>query len=305
MNSISFHNVTKRFGRLCALDDVSVTMNSGQVVLLAGPNGAGKSTIINILLGLYLPDGGEIRVDGAQVSVDNRLKAMMGYLPENVAFSENLSGWAMMSFFARARGVGRQRMREVMERIGLSRHARRSISGYSKGMRQRLALGISILHDPEILVLDEPTSGLDQEGLGVLWTVIDEWRGKDRLTLISSHDLGILEKRVDQFCILRDGSVVACDGPQVLRRESSLPVSILFTLQGDEDGREAFLAALRSRFPDQSPQRDGETVRVEVAPDLIVDLMRTTFAENRCMVEAMRVREPELEDIYEHLLQVS
>ena len=118
----------------------------------------------------------------------------MGYLPENVAFSENLSGWTMMSFFARARGIGSERMHAVMERIGLSQHARRSISGYSKGMRQRLALGISILHEPEILILDEPTSGLDQEGLDILWSVIDEWRKKDRMTVISSHDLGILEE---------------------------------------------------------------------------------------------------------------
>jgi len=116
MNNIEFHKITKRFGKLCALDGVSLEMHPGEVVLLAGPNGAGKSTLINILLGLYLPDGGEIRIKGKRVSVDNSLKTRMGYLPENVAFSENLSGWSMMAFFARARGVKKQRMREVFDR---------------------------------------------------------------------------------------------------------------------------------------------------------------------------------------------
>lgn len=306
MTSIAFHQITKRFGRLCALDDVSLTVNPAEVVLLAGPNGAGKSTLINILLGLYLPDQGEIRIDGSRVPVDNKLKTRMGYLPENVAFSENLSGWTMMSFFARSRGIGRNRMRAVMERIGLSRHARRSISGYSKGMRQRLALGISILHEPEILILDEPTSGLDQEGLGVLWSVIDEWREKNRLTLISSHDLGILEKRVDSFCILRKGSVVACDNPQALRSKTSLPVAVTFTLKEDaSDAHESLIGELHRLFPSRPVDHHNATVRIEVPPDRIIDLMGAAFSRDHQAIKSMRVAEPELEDIYEHLLEAS
>ena len=305
MNSIAFHKITKRFGRLCALDDVSVSMSPAQAMLLAGPNGAGKSTIINILLGLYLPDGGEIRVDDSQVRIDNKIKARMGYLPENVAFSENLSGWTMMSFFARARGIGRKRMHVVMERIGLSQHARRSISGYSKGMRQRLALGISILHEPEILILDEPTSGLDQEGLSVLWSVLDEWREKDRMTVISSHDLGILEKRVDEICILRKGSVVACDRPEALREQTSLPVKVSFIFKGDPETVTAFRDQLRGRFASELIEHDTASVHIEVGQDQIVDLMRTAFSNDRQTFESIRVSEPEMEDVYEHLLDVS
>jgi len=305
MNSIAFHHITKRFGRLCALDDVSLTMDPGQVVLLAGPNGAGKSTIINILLGLYLPDGGEIHIDGSHVSVDNKLKARMGYLPENVAFSENLSGWAMMSFFARARHIGRKRMHAIMARIGLSQHARRAISGYSKGMRQRLALGIAILHDPELLVLDEPTSGLDQEGLGVLWSVIDEWRQKERFVLISSHDLGILEKRVDKFCILRQGAVIACDGPQALRHTAALPVKVHFSLNHSPELHAPFVADLRKHFPSEEIEQNDASVLIKVDSERIVDLMGSTFSKDHKMISSMRVTEPELEDIYQHLIESS
>lgn len=302
MNNISFQKITKNFGRLRALDEVSLTLNSARAVLLAGPNGAGKSTLINILLGLYLPDGGGIQVDGLRTSIDNKLKTRMGYLPESVAFSENLSGWAMMSFFARARGIGRQRMHVVMERIGLSQAARRAISGYSKGMRQRLALGISILHEPEVLILDEPTSGLDQEGLSLLWAVIDEWREKGRLTLISSHDLGILEKRVDEFCILREGSVVACDDPPALRRQASLPVKVCFILKEGFGGQGGFSEGLRDRFPSLQIEQNGNSIRIELEPERIVDLMASAFSNEHPLIESMRVTEPEMEDIYEHLL---
>jgi len=305
MNSIVFHRITKRFGRLCALDAVDLSVKPSEVVLVAGPNGAGKSTMINILLGLYLPDAGEVRIDGSRVPIDNKLKARMGYLPENVAFSENLTGWTMISFFARARGIGKGRMREVMERIGLSHAAKRSISGYSKGMRQRLALGISILHEPEVLILDEPTSGLDQEGLGVLWSVIDEWRRNGRMTLISSHDLGILEKRVDVLCVLRRGSVVACDVPYALRQKAALPVKVSFSLAGAPDTRAAFARELGDRFSSDPCVQDGSIVRIEVEPTRLVDLMEAVFSKDHQLVQSMQVMEPELEDIYEHLLESS
>ena len=305
MTSIAFHQISKRFGRLQALDDVSLSVNPSQVVLLAGPNGAGKSTLINILLGLYLPDHGEIQVDHTPVTIDNQIKSRMGYLPENVAFSENLSGWAMLAFFARARGIGRKRMRAVLDRIGLSPHARRSISGYSKGMRQRLALGIAILHEPEILILDEPTSGLDQEGLSVLWSVLEEWKERDRLTLISSHDLGLLEKRIDVFCILRRGAVIACDGPSVLRESAPLPVKVSFVMNADAAGRDSFLDRLRTRFDSHPIVEGNPSIQIEIEPDRMVELMETTFSEDNRIVESMRVAEPELEDIYEHLLEHS
>jgi ABC-type multidrug transport system ATPase subunit len=308
MNNIEFHNITKRFGKLCALDDVSLEVNPSEVVLLAGPNGAGKSTMINILLGLYLPDGGEIRIGGTRISVDNKLKKRMGYLPENVAFSENLSGWSMMAFFARARGVKRQRMREVFDRIGLSPHAKRAIAGYSKGMRQRLALGISILHDPEILVLDEPTSGLDQEGLSVLWSVIDEWRTKEKMILISSHDLGLLEKRVDKFCIMRSGSVIASDGPAALRLKAALPIKVYFSLNGDVCAHEPFIERLGEQFTVHTLDEGNSSIQVDVAPDQIADLMGSAFASDspdKRIIKSLRVMEPELEHIYEHLLESS
>ena len=305
MNNIAFHKITKRFGRLLALDAVDVSIKPSEVLLVAGPNGAGKSTMINIMLGLYLPDGGEIRIDGTSAPVDNKLKTGMGYLPENVAFSENLSGWTMMSFFARSRGIGKARMKEVMARIGLDHAAKRSISGYSKGMRQRLALGIAILHEPKFLILDEPTSGLDQEGLGVLWSVIDEWRGKGRMILISSHDLGILEKHVDIICILRQGSVVAHDAPPALRQKAALPVKVCFSLDPASDSHSNFVRELTERFHSESIVRDPVALRIEIDPSRLVELMTAVFSQDQQIVQSMQVVEPALEEIYEHLLELS
>lgn len=302
MKQLAFQNITKRFGKVCALNAVNLSIQAGQAALVAGPNGAGKSTLISILLGLYLPDRGTIAVDDAPVRIGNPIKAQMGYLPESVAFSENLSAWTMMKFYGRARGVSVPRMKEIMERIGLSQHARRTISGYSKGMRQRLALGISILHEPELLILDEPTSGLDQEGLSVLWSVVEEWRKAGRMTLISSHDLSVLEKRVDTLCILRSGEVVASDTPREIRKQTDLPVRVEFSLKGDSPK----LAEILSDFAlDPVTVPADRELEISVAQKDIVALMNAVFVSSGSSIASMQVIEPEMESIYEHLLEAT
>jgi Cu-processing system ATP-binding protein len=237
VKELRLEHVSVRFGKVHALSDVSIGVRAGEALMLVGPNGAGKTTFMRVLLGLVRPESGTLTVDGAARSADNDLKRRIGYLPEAVAFSENLTGLQVLKFFARARKVSNKRVDEVLERVGLAHAARRRVRGYSRGMRQRLGLAIAIMPDPELLILDEPTGGLDQEGLSVLWSVMGEWRARDRMILLATHDIALLERRVDRMCLFRAGTVLADDKPEQLRQTAGLPQRVTMELNEQANGQ--------------------------------------------------------------------
>lgn len=302
MKRVSLQNVSVRFGRVHALRDVSVSVARGETTMLVGPNGAGKSTLLHVLLGLVRPERGELRVDGAPRAVDNDFKRRVGYLPEAVAFPENLTGRQVLRFFARARGVDRRRVDEVLGRVGLSQSGGRAVRGYSRGMRQRLGLAQAILAGPELLILDEPTGGLDQEGLSVLWSVLADWRESERMTLISSHDLALLERRITRMCVLDEGRVVTDDTPEGLRRSVSLPQRVHLEVAAHANGEIKRLAAAIGQASGRQVEQEGRVLRAEVSPANLLAVLdvRAAFPE---IVVGLRVEEPPLDQVYERLLE--
>ena len=301
MRSLTARGVTVRLGRLTVLDDVALELGAGSATMLVGPNGAGKSTLIKVLLGLVRPDFAVFEVDGARTAVDNAWKRRIGYLPEAVAFSENLSGRQMLRFFAHARGVRMDRVDEVLERVGLDHAGRRAIRGYSRGMRQRLGLGAAILSEPELLILDEPSSGLDQEGLSVLWSVIAEWRARGAMVLASTHDLALMERRMDDICVLRAGRLLASGSADDLRRIASLPHRIWLEVDDENDARvELLCEAMRKWGKGRIERRQGRIV-AEVGADEILELVgiQSGFPG---VVRGIRVEEPTLDVVYDKLL---
>ncbi len=294
------------FGTVQALDGVSLPFAPGEVAVVAGPNGAGKSTLFAVLLGLVRPDSGRVMVDGRDVVGASRRDAMafrrrLGYLPEAVAFSENLTGRQVMRFFARARGIAAERREEVLSLVGLAGPAARAVRGYSRGMRQRLGLGIAILSEPELLVLDEPTGGLDQEGLAVLWDVLAQWRRAGRTVVISTHDLALVERRADAVHVLSRGRLVASGSPDELRRRTQLPVHVKVQV-GDPVRAEQIAGRLSQRLG--VPVDVGlESVTLEVAPADLLDAMRAV-EESSDGIGGLRVEEPGLDEVYQRLLEV-
>ncbi len=300
MKSLQMDGVSVRFGAVQALENVSLSSDAGQALLLAGPNGAGKSTLIRVLLGLVKPSSGSLLVDGKAQPVDNAFKMRLGYLPEAVAFAENLTGYQVMRFFGTVRGVARERVKEVLARVGLEKASGRAVRGYSRGMRQRLGLGVAIVGSPELLILDEPTGGLDQEGLSVLWDVLEEWRSRERCVVVASHDLSLMERRVDHLCLLRSGKVLACDTPTRLRERASMPVTV--HLQASAQGNsEDFARCLERGGVGQIVHNDGRLVKVQVGPE---ELLRFLDLKRDCpeLFGSVRVEEPGLDLVYEQLL---
>lgn len=304
MRTFEARGVSVRFGKLQALDDVSLSIDAGKALMLVGPNGAGKSTFIKVLLGLVRPDFAVFESDAGRVAIDNAWKRHVGYLPEAVAFSENLSGRQLMRFFASARGVPRDRVDAVLERVGLARAARRAIRGYSRGMRQRLGLGVAILAEPDLLVLDEPTAGLDQEGLSVLWSVIAEWREADRMVIASTHDLALMERRIDEICVLKEGRVLAHGTAEDLRRSARLPHRIWFETGDAPEPRVDLLCEAMRKWGKGRVERSGDRILVEVAADETLELVEIQSGFPG-VVRGIRVEEPTLDVVYDKLLGVA
>lgn len=302
MKRIALERISVRFGRLRALDDVGIELAAGECLALAGPNGSGKSTLIRVLLGLVRPAAGRLLVDGAVRRVDNAVKRDVGYLPESVAFSGNLSGLQVMRFFARARGVPRARAKEVLERVGLAEASRRAVRGYSRGMRQRLGLGVAILAEPQLLILDEPTGGLDQQGLAVLRDVLSEWRERGRMVLAATHDLALMEPRLDRICLLQGGRVIADAPPAELRARAALPVRVSFTLGETEPAVvEGFVERIGRWGRCASLERRNGALYATVAPADLLDLVELQ-RDHALALRALRVEEPNMDAVYDELV---
>jgi Cu-processing system ATP-binding protein len=298
MERVDIKNVSIRFGSVCALRAVSVSVSAGEVVMLAGPNGAGKSTLLKVILGLLEADTGSVYVDDTPTLIDQAFKQHIGYLPESVAFAEALTGQQVMRFFARARGVHLNEVSATLCRIGLQSASRRAIRGYSRGMRQRLGLGIAILGAPNLLILDEPTGGLDQEGISVFWDVLTEWRSEKRMVLLSSHDLTLLEDRVDRITLLKKGEVIADASPEGLRAGTSLPVRVSIELCEARDELTETLS--QSGFIDQqriTPKR----LIVYVQPKDLLRVIQIS-GQHADLISQIRIEEPGFNEIYEHLI---
>ncbi len=200
--------LTKSFGGKPALTDVSFEVARGQIYGLLGHNGAGKSTTLGIILGMVMPDGGDVSIDGISVRKDrsNALRKV-GAIFEAPAFYDYLSGWdnlkILMSY---SNGFDAAAAREVVERVGLTRRIGSKVRTYSHGMRQRLALAQSLLPEPEVLLLDEPTDGLDPEGIKWFRDFILQLRDERGMTvLFNSHLLAEVELMCDRVAILREG----------------------------------------------------------------------------------------------------
>jgi len=301
MKTLTARGIFVQLGPVQALDDVSIALEGGKVTLLAGPNGAGKTTLIKVLLGLVRPDFGAFEADGEPVVIDNDWKRRIGYLPEAVAFSDNLNGQQVLRFFAQARGVHRQRVDAVLEQVGLAHARKRAVRGYSRGMRQRLGLAVAVLAQPELLILDEPTAGLDQEGLAVLWSVLEEWRSAGRLVLLSTHDLALTERRVDDLCVLRNGRVLAHGTADDLRRTANLTHRVLFEVDESEPAKVQLLRDAMTHWGKGRVELEDGRLSVEVPPESVLELMQIQSGFPGT-VRGLRVEEPTLDLVYDELL---
>src|SRR5437867_8072235 len=208
MAVITIKELTKRFGEVVAVDDLSFEVDRGTVVGFLGPNGAGKTTTLRMLLGLVAPTAGSARIDGRRYRELSEPVRHVGALLEASSFHPGRSARDHLRVVTTAAGLPLSRADEVLDQVGLAGAARRRVGGFSLGMRQRLGLATALLGDPEVLILDEPANGLDPEGVHWLRGFLRHLADQGRTVLVSSHVLAEVAQTVDQVVIVARGRLV-------------------------------------------------------------------------------------------------
>ena len=208
MAAITIEGLTKRFGDVLAVDDLSFEVDQGTVVGFLGPNGAGKTTTLRMLLGVVTPTAGSARIDGKPYRELADPIRHVGALLEASSFHPGRSARNHLRVIATAAGLPLDRADQVLSQVGLTQAARRRVGGFSLGMRQRLGLATALLGDPQVLILDEPANGLDPEGVHWLRGLLRQLADQGRTVLVSSHVLAEVAQTVDQVVIIASGRLV-------------------------------------------------------------------------------------------------
>ena len=212
--AIEVHGLQKRFGELCAIDDLDLELRPAECLGLLGPNGAGKSTTVRILSTLTLPDRGDARVLGFDLSQEpGAILARIGVVPQELALYGHLSGAENLAFFGRIYGLSGAQLTAAVERgldlAGLTARAGDRVRTYSGGMKRRLNIAAALLHDPELVFLDEPTVGIDPQSKNRIFAMVEGLRSAGKALLYTSHQLGEVERLCDRIIILDHGRKVA------------------------------------------------------------------------------------------------
>lgn len=221
--SIEVKNLFKYYGDQAAVKDVSFNVNDGEIVGFLGPNGAGKSTTMKIITGFIAASSGEVSVCGKPVSVDSLdTKQLIGYLPEHNPLYLDMYVKEYLTFVGKIYKVDniKDRVAEMIKKVGLEVEQNKKIGALSKGYRQRVGLAQAIIHDPQVLILDEPTSGLDPNQLAEIRELIKSI-GKEKTVMLSTHIMQEVEAICDRVIIINKGEIVADDKAGDLQLEGS------------------------------------------------------------------------------------
>jgi ABC-2 type transport system ATP-binding protein len=263
---IEVSGLTKRFGAVHAVQDLSFAVEPGSVTGFLGPNGAGKTTTLRMLLGLVRPDAGTATIAGLPFHQLNSPGRVVGAVLEAAGLHPGRSGRDHLRCCAAAMGVPAGRVDELIELVGLRPAARRGTRGYSLGMRQRLALATALLGDPQVLVLDEPANGLDPGGIAWLRAFLRGFAGAGRTVLVSSHVLAEMEQTADQVVIISRGVCVYSGPLDELRAgerrrvlvEAADPATLVAALHAAGIGAVDFTPDGRLAVPDVGRRQVGD-----------------------------------------------
>jgi ABC-2 type transport system ATP-binding protein len=213
-NIIEVGNVTKVLGGRAVLSDINFQVERGSTFGILGPNGSGKTTLLRILLGLIVPETGEVRVLGQNpLSMTRADKIGIGFVLEDHGLNERLTAYQNLDFFAQVYGLAKEKRRarilEMLDKVSLSAYEKKPVGTFSKGMKQRLSLARALIHEPRVLFLDEPTSNLDPEGTVYIRNLILRLSREEGITIyINSHDLDEVERICTRIVIMKRGNIM-------------------------------------------------------------------------------------------------
>ena len=301
MTSLAVRGITKRFGDLTAVDDVAFEVRGGEICGFIGPNGAGKTTTMRICATLELPDRGDVLIDGLSVLEEPRLaRRRIGFMPDSYGAYANTTVLEYLDFFARAYHIRGPQKKQTIERVvaftTLDSMLEKEIASLSKGMKQRLCLAKTLLHDPAVLILDEPAAGLDPRARVELRELVRALADMGKAILLSSHILSELAEMCSSVVVIERGKLrgVGTVG-EVMKSVTPRTRFFLRALAGAEAAERALLE--RPHVLDVRRERDGVAFEFEGGPEEQAELLAALVTAGLRPTE-LSPRETDLEDVF-------
>ncbi len=302
---IEISNLTKKYGNSVALDNVSFTVNKGEILGFLGPNGAGKSTTMNIITGYISATSGTVTVNGFD-NITNAMdcKKTIGYLPEIPPLYNDMTVAEYMSFvydIKKAKQPKQEHISNILSTVGISDVSGRLIKNLSKGYKQRVGIAQALLGDPEVLILDEPTVGLDPKQINEIRNVISEL-GKQRTVILSSHILPEVSAICDRVIIINKGKIVAEDTPENLCRKLTNDNKFVVRISGDISAIQNVVTSIKGvKYIESLGQKEDNSYDFIVECEKDVDVRTPLFAalsENNMPILMIKSMDLSLEDIF-------
>lgn len=308
---IEVKNVTKKYGKFVAVDDISFTINDGEIVGLLGPNGAGKSTTMNMLTGFIEQTEGDIIVDGYNMlKKPKKAKKEIGYMPEGVPLYSDLTVKEFITYMAEIKNVNKKERKEKIEKIientGLKDVQNKLTKNLSRGYKQRVSLAGALVGEPKILILDEPTVGLDPKQITEIRSLIKEL-GKTHTVILSSHILSEVSQICNKVIIINKGKIVAVDTPENLENKVSNNNATYVTVEDTENKMDSMKDKIKEiKTIKLIKENEDGTKDYELQAEKDVDLRKIIFkefAKENITIFEMKKADTTLEDAFMKLIE--
>ena len=308
---IEVKNVTKKYGKVIAVDDISFTIKDGDIIGLLGPNGAGKSTTMNMMTGFIEQTKGEIIIDGYNMlKKPKKAKREIGYMPEGVPLYTDLTVKEFVNYMAEIKKVNRKTRKEqvdkIIEQTGLKEVEKKLIKNLSRGYKQRVSLAGALVGSPKILILDEPTVGLDPKQITEIRNLIKEL-GKTHTVILSSHILSEVSQICNKVIIINKGKIVAIDTPENLESKVNNSNTIYLTVEDPENKTQAITSQIKDiKKIELVKENDDGTKQYMIEANENVDLRKTLFAQfakEDVTIFEMKKVDTTLEDAFMKLIE--
>lgn len=308
---IEVKNVTKKYGKFIAVDNISFNIDDGEIVGLLGPNGAGKSTTMNMLTGFIEQTEGEINIDGYDIlKKPKKAKKEIGYMPEGVPLYSDLTVKEFITYMAEIKNVDKKERKEKIEKIiektGLKDVQKKLIKNLSRGYKQRVSMAGALVGEPKILILDEPTVGLDPKQITEIRSLIKEL-GKTHTVILSSHILSEVSQICNKVIIINKGKIIAVDTPENLENKVSSNNCTYVTVEDTENKMNSMKDKIKE-IKDIKLIKENEdgTKDYELQAEKDIDLRKIIFkefAKENITIFEMKKADTTLEDAFMKLIE--
>jgi ABC-2 type transport system ATP-binding protein len=296
---LEIHNLTKKYGDLAAVDDVSLDIYEGDLIGLLGHNGAGKTTLFVMLAGLTMQTSGNIKVCGKDIEKNMMaLKKNISFLPDNTLYYENLTAKQNLEYFSELADTDKSKVPELLEIVGMSKWADKKVGEFSKGMTQRIGFAQALVKDPKVIFLDEPTSGLDPRARIEMNLLLKKLNEKGIAIVISSHVLSEIKDICSKIAIMKQGKLVAYNTLENLCKQEKSNCILLETKDVEKT------ASILKSIKDISFFQQDDVFKITSETDIRESLV-SILNENHVPVLTLEHEKEDLYDIFEKYYQVA